>query len=52
MDELSKLGLWALRLSFTTENVHEVDGILSAWQGEALFDHGSYTRGLYTRGVE
>ena len=50
--ELGKLGLWALRLSFTTENVHEVDSVLAAWQGEALFDHGSYTRGLYMRGVE
>ena len=50
--ELGKLGLWALRLSFTTENTGEVDGILSAWQGEALFDPGSYTRGLYMRGVE
>ena len=50
--ELSKLGLWALRLSFTTENTHEVDSVLAAWQGEALFDHGSYTRGLYMRGVK
>ncbi len=50
--DLSKLGLWALRLSFTTENTVEVDGVLAAWQGEALFDPGSYTRGLYLRGVE
>ena len=50
--DLGKLGLWALRLSFTTENAVEVDGILSAWQGEAYFDPGSYTRGLYMRGVE
>ncbi len=50
--DLSKLGLWALRLSFTTENAVEVDSVLSAWQGEALFDPGSYTRGLYLRGVE
>ncbi len=50
--DLGKLGLWALRLSFTTENAVEVDGVLAAWQGEALFDPGSYTRGLYLRGVE
>ena len=50
--ELSKLGLWALRLSFTTENAVEVDSVLSEWQGEGLFDPGSYTRGLYMRGVE
>jgi len=50
--ELSKLGLWALRLAFTTENTVEIDSVLAAWQGEALFDPGSYTRGLYSRGVE
>ncbi len=50
--DLGKLGLWALRLSFTTENAVEVDGVLAAWQGEALFDPGSCTRGLYSRGVE
>ncbi len=50
--DLSKLGLWALRLSFTTENTREVDSVLAAWQGEALFDHSGYTRGLYMRGVE
>ena len=50
--DLSKLGLWALRLSFTTENASEVDSVLAEWQGEGLFDPGSYTRGLYMRGVE
>ena len=50
--DLGKLGLWALRLSFTTENTAEIDGVLGAWQGDALFDPGSYTRGLYMRGVE
>ena len=51
-DDLDKLGLWALRLSFTTENPREVDTILAAWQGETQFDPGSYTRGLYMRGIE
>ncbi|MBP3413103.1 MAG: U32 family peptidase [Oscillospiraceae bacterium] len=50
--ELSKLGLWALRLSFTTENPTEVDGVLAGWHGEAFFDPGACTRGLYLRGVE
>ncbi|MBR4309366.1 MAG: U32 family peptidase [Oscillospiraceae bacterium] len=50
--ELSRLGLWALRLSFTTENPGEVDAVLSDWNGQARFDPGSYTRGLYLRGVE
>ncbi len=52
MDQLQQLGLWALRLSFTTENPAEIDRVLSAWNGNADFDPGSYTRGLYLRGVE
>lgn len=51
-DELRRLGLWAVRLSFTTENPAEIDGVLAAWQGEAQFDPGACTRGLYLRGVE
>ncbi|MDR0890300.1 MAG: DUF3656 domain-containing protein, partial [Oscillospiraceae bacterium] len=50
--ELKKLGLWALRLSFTTENPAEVDGVLSAYQSCAPFDPGACTRGLYVRGVD
>ncbi len=52
MDELRKLGMWALRLSFTTENTAEIDGVLAACHGEAFFDPGACTRGLYLRGVE
>ena len=51
-DELRRLGLWAVRLSFTTENPAEIDGVLAAWRGEAHFDPGACTRGLYLRGVE
>lgn len=51
-DELRSLGLWALRMSFTTENTAEIDGALAAWHGEAAFDPGASTRGLYLRGVE
>ena len=51
-EELSRLGLWALRLSFTTENPSEVDGVLAAWDTDAPFDPGKCTRGLYLRGVE
>ena len=47
-----RLGLWALRLQFTTENPGEIDKILMDYQGRAAFDAGSYTRGLYSRGVE
>ena len=51
-ENVRKIGLWALRLSFTTENTGEVNGVLSAWQGGAAFDPGACTRGLYLRGVE
>lgn len=50
--ELRELGFWALRLSFTTENAAEIDGILAAWRGNASFDPGACTRGLYLRSVE
>ena len=46
------LGLYALRLLFTTENPREVDQVLRAWQSAAPFDPGGATRGLYLRGVE
>ena len=51
-DELSRLGLWALRLCFTTENPREVDQVLDRWRDPAPFDPGSCTRGLYLRGLE
>ena len=50
--ELRNLGLWALRLQFTTENPMEVDSVLSGLRGGAVFDPGACTRGLYYRGVE
>ena len=51
-DVFRGMGLWALRLQFTTENPGEIDKILMDYQGRAAFDAGSYTRGLYSRGVE
>ena len=52
LDALRGMGLWALRLQFTTENPGEIDKVLMDYQGRAVFDAGSYTRGLYSRGVE
>ena len=49
---LALLGLRALRLSFTTENAGEVDKVLADWVRGGTFEPGSYTRGLYQRGVE
>lgn len=51
-EELRNMGLWALRLSFTTENTAEIDGVLAAYRSGAAFEPGSCTRGLYLRGVE
>jgi putative protease len=50
--ELGKLGLFALRLMFTTENPGEVNSVLSSYQNQTAFDPGACTRGLYLRGVE
>ena len=51
-DDLSKLGLWATRVYFTTENPKEVDRVLGQVLNPAPFDPGASTRGLYLRGVE
>ena len=51
-EDLARLGLWATRLYFTTENSKEVDQILMAYQNPAPFDPGACTRGLYLRGLE
>ncbi len=51
-NDLARLGLWATRLYFTTENPKEVDRILSAVHNPTPFDPGACTRGLYLRGVE
>ncbi len=51
-NDLSRLGLWATRLYFTTENPREVDQVLSAYNNPTTFDPGSCTRGLYLRGLE
>ena len=49
---LSNLGLWALRLQFTTEPPAQVDTVLRDYQQGAAFEPGGCTRGLYLRGVE
>ena len=51
-DAFRGMGLWALRLAFTTENAGEIDTVLYQYQNGGGFDAGSYTRGLYSRGVE
>ena len=51
-DDLSRLGLWGLRLYFTTENAREVDRVLRDFMNGAPFEPGSCTRGLYLRGLD
>ncbi|MBO5078652.1 MAG: U32 family peptidase, partial [Oscillospiraceae bacterium] len=51
-DDLARLGLWATRVYFTTENPREVDQVLGSFQNPRPFDPGACTRGLYLRGVE
>ena len=51
-EDLARLGLWATRLYFTTENPREVDRVLVSCRDTVLFDPGACTRGLYLRGVE
>ena len=51
-EDLARLGLWAARLYFTTENPREVDQVLEDWKEPRPFDPGACTRGLYLRGVE
>ncbi len=51
-DDLSRLGLWATRLYFTTENAREVDQVIASIHDPKPFDPGACTRGLYLRGVE
>ena len=51
-EDLSRLGLWATRLYFTTENPKEVDRVLADYVHPNPFDPGACTRGVYLRGVE
>ncbi|MBQ4601197.1 MAG: U32 family peptidase [Oscillospiraceae bacterium] len=51
-EDLSRLGLWATRLYFTTENPREVDQVLNSYREPDAFDPGACTRGLYLRGLE
>ena len=51
-DDLGRLGLWATRLYFTTENPKEVDQVLSFCNNPVPFDPGASTRGLYLRGLD
>ena len=48
----AKLGLWAERLMFTTENALECTAVMKRYLGQSDYEPGGFTRGLYFRGVE
>ena len=50
--DLNRLGLWGIRLYFTTESPREVDYVLENYLNPMPFDPGACTRGLYLRGLE
>ncbi|MCL2080013.1 MAG: U32 family peptidase [Oscillospiraceae bacterium] len=47
-----RLGIWAERLCFTTENAIECVAVLKRYMGTGSFSPQSFTRGLYFRGAE
>ncbi len=51
-EDLNRLGLWAVRLYFTTENPREVNQVLEDFREPEPFDPGGCTRGLYLRGLD
>ena len=51
-DELSALGLWGLRLLFTTESARECAEVAKGYLGLSDYRPNVLTRGLYYRGVD
>ena len=49
---ISSLGIWAERLSFTTENAIECITVLKRYMGLSDFKPPGLTRGIYFRGME
>ena len=50
--DYSRLGLWAVRLMFTTESPAECVRALERYQGRGSWQPAGHTRGLYYRDVE
>ena len=51
-DELCGVGLWGLRLMFTTEGARECVQVAKRYKGEGDYQPNDLTRGLYYRGVD
>ena len=50
--DYKRAGLWAVRLSFTTENGVECAQVLESYRGMGNYTPNGFTRGLYYRDVE
>ena len=50
--DYGRLGLWAARLQFTTENAFECVQAAERYLGRGRWAPAEYTRGLYYREVE
>ena len=51
-DELCGIGLWGMRLMFTTEGARECVQVAKRYKGEGDYQPNDLTRGLYYRGVD
>ncbi|MDR3278784.1 MAG: U32 family peptidase, partial [Oscillospiraceae bacterium] len=50
--DTAAVGLWGLRLMFTTESAAECVSVMERYLGRSDYEPGGYTRGLYYKGVE
>ena len=51
-EDYMDIGLWGVRLCFTTENPQECREVLERYLCLGSYEPGNFTRGLYYRGVE
>lgn len=52
LEDFKQLGLWAMRLMFTTENARECAAVAARYKSVGYYEPGGFTRGLYYRGVD
>lgn len=50
--DYQRLGLWAVRLMFTTEKLEQCVQVLERYRGQGRYKPADFTRGLYYRDVE
>ncbi|MDR0446319.1 MAG: U32 family peptidase [Oscillospiraceae bacterium] len=52
LPDFRHIGLWGMRLMFTTENASECAQVARRYMGHGEYTPGGFTRGLYYKGVE